>query len=1026
MKRYGIVGVGLAVAVAGAVGVALWTMPRETSSENAAKSPEAAVAKTGAESAANQAAAVAQAPVVAAAAVTPVEAPASTGSMQSESSLSPAPAAPANPAAPTRAGPEVADEVSAAPAPDELPGVKGEMKDIRESPADANGRFTRISLLRSEEFKYPWILVEEQVQGEQGGVQARQIEIVANGRPMPGKTEGKVVARQEAVADHVLVRLAQGKTEADLLASCEQAGLTIRRKMHTDGLYLVTARDTGAEPTVDTLAKLQAQTQQALGGVVARVERDRIAHATALPNDPDFGKLWGMQNTGQNLSDAPRDPKTGTPGCDIKALAAWDISTGSRNVLVAVIDTGIDYTHEDLAANMWINPGETGRDANGKDKQTNGLDDDGNGFIDDWHGWDFSNDDNDCMDDHYHGTHCAGTIGGVGNNGVGVAGVCWNVSLVGLKFLDKSGSGAFSDAIDAINYAMKIGAKVLSNSWGGSAGPEYKSDPTDEMRLAINAAGAQGIVFVAAAGNAGSDNDGSGTHYPSSYDCANIISVAATDSRDQLAFFSCYGLTTVDIGAPGLNVWSCKPRNSYQYLAGTSMATPHVAGACALALSVAPYASAEGLKAMIMACAEPVPALAGKCVTGGRLDLLRLVKQGGVFVSRVVLDDDAAGGTSGNGDGIVSPGETIGLTLTLMNMSTGTLSGVVGALSASNPNVTVTQGAVSYGDIAPGASAVGNAQCLVQISASTPTPQAVDLLLTVSVSGKTYPQKVPITVYTSSRITGRVTRDGVGVANATVGWLNMYLPWLRGELKTGADGNYSLVALDGAHVLRAWLGTNANGFASSAPVTVTTPPNRTGVDFAFTSASVAGRVTDKRTGAAVAGARVTYAGREIGTVFTDSLGAYRLSAAFSRPDTLMLRADKPGAYDESDQAWVTLPPSSNNVNFAMTYGDIEVNTQPLDVTAAMGSTATRTVRIQNRGSGRLEWSMFMQNITPLINACKTVRAIRIPWNQEINTQGGSFEIGNLGGIATDGEGVWLNRIGCLDCYTTSKDTTQYE
>lgn len=329
-------------------------------------------------------------------------------------------------------------------------------------------------------------------------------------------------------------------------------------------------------------------------GKVEYIEPDYIVEALEIPDDVFFDQLWGMVNTGQT---------GGTADADIDADMAWEVGTGSHSVLVGVIDTGIDYNHTDLAANTWTNPGEIAG---------NGIDDDGNGFVDDIKGWDFYNDDNDPIDDHGHGTHCSGTIGAVGNNGIGVAGVNWNVSIAGIKFLSSGGSGSTSDAIDGINYGITIGCKVLSNSWGGGG---YSLALEEAIQDAYDA----GILFVAAAGNSSSDNDIT-PHYPSSYDVNNVVAVASTDHNDNLSGFSCYGLTSVDLGAPGSDIYSTLPGNSYGYLSGTSMATPHVAGVAALIWSLYPGMTVDLVKARLLDMADPIPALAGKCVSGARLN----------------------------------------------------------------------------------------------------------------------------------------------------------------------------------------------------------------------------------------------------------------------------------------------------------------------------------------------------------------------------------------------------------------------
>jgi len=314
-----------------------------------------------------------------------------------------------------------------------------------------------------------------------------------------------------------------------------------------------------------------------------------IVYADVIPNDPRFNNLWGLHNTGQT---------GGTPDADIDAPEAWDTTTGSEEIVVASIDTGVDYNHEDLAANMWMNPGEI---------PGNGVDDDGNGFVDDVYGWDFVNNDNSPMDDNGHGTHTSGTIGAVGNNKIGVVGVCWNVRIMALKFLSAGGSGSTANAIKCIEYATMMGARLSNNSWGGGG----KSIP---LAIAIW----KGPLFVAAAGGDGGNNDVT-PHYPSSYRLRNIISVAAADHNDMLSPFSNYGKRSVDLGAPGVNILSTLPGNDYNYYSGTSMAAPYVAGVAALVMGVSSLSDIE-VKRCILKSVDKVPDLTGKVLTGGRLN----------------------------------------------------------------------------------------------------------------------------------------------------------------------------------------------------------------------------------------------------------------------------------------------------------------------------------------------------------------------------------------------------------------------
>ncbi|MBD0409682.1 S8 family serine peptidase [Pseudoalteromonas distincta] len=330
------------------------------------------------------------------------------------------------------------------------------------------------------------------------------------------------------------------------------------------------------------------------------VEPDYQVSIARTPDDPRFDELWGLNNDGQT---------GGTADADIDAVEAWDISTGSRDVVVGVIDTGIDYSHSDLASNMWVNSSEIPGD---------GIDNDGNGFIDDVHGINAITDSGDPMDDEGHGTHVSGTIGASGGNGIGVVGVNHEVSLVGCKFLDAAGSGSTSDAIKCIDYMVSlknsgVNLRVLNNSWGGGGYSQALAD-------AIASSEAADLLFVAAAGNDTIDNDVN-PHYPSNYENASVLSVASTDQTDGISWFSHYGLTSVDMGAPGSAILSTTPGESYASYSGTSMATPHVAGAAALVLSINPELSTQELKDLLMNSGDANAALQGVTVAGTRLNV---------------------------------------------------------------------------------------------------------------------------------------------------------------------------------------------------------------------------------------------------------------------------------------------------------------------------------------------------------------------------------------------------------------------
>jgi thermitase len=345
----------------------------------------------------------------------------------------------------------------------------------------------------------------------------------------------------------------------------------------------------------------------------------------AQGTDPLFSKQWGMK--------------------DIGVSAAWNITIGSPDMIVAVIDTGVDYTHEDLLPNMWRNSREI---------PDNNIDDDGNGYVDDLVGWDFADNDNKPYDlagspietiftgaNPGHGTHCAGNVAARGGNGIGIAGVAPNVKIMALRFLTLEGGGTTADAIKSIKYAVDNGAKVLSNSWGSEGEDSAEASENQALRDAIQYAQDKGVLFIAAAGNGhqgvGYDNDNDkAPGYPASYDHENIVSVAALDVNDKLGSFSNWGRNTVDIGAPGVNVYSTMVGNKYSDKVvdmvgitvgwdGTSMATPHVAGAAALYWSAHPKADWKEVKAALLTSAKKIPTLTGKTVSGGKLDVNALL-----------------------------------------------------------------------------------------------------------------------------------------------------------------------------------------------------------------------------------------------------------------------------------------------------------------------------------------------------------------------------------------------------------------
>ncbi|HST52587.1 MAG TPA: S8 family serine peptidase [Pyrinomonadaceae bacterium] len=320
------------------------------------------------------------------------------------------------------------------------------------------------------------------------------------------------------------------------------------------------------------------------------------------PNDPLLKEQWGLVNTGQ---------REGKSQADISALSAWSKTTGSERVVVAVLDSGVDYTHPDLMNNIWHRPPDMEMYF---DRQL--------GVVDDYNGFSAVEGAGDPMDENGHGTHCAGIIGAEGDNNEGIAGVNWKVEIMPLKFMGRGGFGTTKDAIEAINYTVErkhdgVNIRVISASWGS----RQKSKALED---AIRKAGESDILFVAAAGNDSEDADRT-PHFPANYQLPNVISVAALDRRDQLASFSNYGAKNVHVAAPGKEILSTWLGGQYQEHSGTSMATPFVAGVAALVLSAEPNLSVKELRERIFSTVDKLDTLEGKVSTGGRVNAARAV-----------------------------------------------------------------------------------------------------------------------------------------------------------------------------------------------------------------------------------------------------------------------------------------------------------------------------------------------------------------------------------------------------------------
>ncbi|CAN5570099.1 hypothetical protein BH20ACT19_BH20ACT19_06610 [soil metagenome] len=405
--------------------------------------------------------------------------------------------------------------------------------------------------------------------------------------PAPAAPQGP-----EQIPGEVIVRFEQGAGPADRAAARDRADVDFERGLGLSGLQLV-----------------QAEPGQSATRAIEDLERsDEVAYAEpnfrrslqAAPSDTHFGLQWGLHNSGQLIG-----PAAGVADADIDAPEAWALTTGAPSVTVAVIDSGVDSSHPDLAPNIWANPGESG-----SGRETNRVDDDRNGYVDDAAGWDWVGDDRNPADENDHGTHVAGTVAARGNDGFGVAGVAWQTRVMALRVLDAAGNGTVADVILAYRYAAARGAKVVNLSLGGA-------DLSIAERDAI--AAAPGTMFVAAAGNVGANSDAF-PEYPCAHALPNVVCVAASDKSDARASFSNYGATSVDLAAPGAQIASTVP-GGWAYLDGTSMAAPHVAGAAALVWALRPTAAVAQVKAALLDGVDRKPTFAATTASGGRLNL---------------------------------------------------------------------------------------------------------------------------------------------------------------------------------------------------------------------------------------------------------------------------------------------------------------------------------------------------------------------------------------------------------------------
>jgi thermitase len=415
----------------------------------------------------------------------------------------------------------------------------------------------------------------------------RSSQLVPYPKQQPDDRENKADDEDDANKVEVLVRFRAGTTREIIDRITREFNDEVEDRIESvDGLDVIADED--GQSAADVVAQYRALPEVEYAETNSEIVLDhedrgrKHVHA----DDEMFSRQWGLANGGEN---------GGLAGADISAMRAWSVTRGSDQVVVAVIDSGVDYTHPDLVNNIWTRP-----------EIIKAYEDEDLGAVDDQHGFNLVDDDGDPMDENGHGTHCAGIIGAEGGNGIGIAGVNWNVKIMPLRFMDGDGAGRTKDAIEAINYVIDrkragVNVRIISASWGSNTRSRALED-------VIRKAYDEGILFVAAAGNASSDNDET-PHYPSSYNLGNIVSVAATSRNDQLASFSNYGARSVHVAAPGEEILSTWLEHGFTEKKGTSMATPFVAGVAALILSQNPKMSVDDLRARLLKSVDPVPSL---------------------------------------------------------------------------------------------------------------------------------------------------------------------------------------------------------------------------------------------------------------------------------------------------------------------------------------------------------------------------------------------------------------------------------
>ena len=668
----------------------------------------------------------------------------------------------------------------------------------------------------------------------------------------------------QAIADQVLVQFRANVAVEDWAPLIEAQGYRIARRYVPAHLAVVQLPDASIEAVPEAGQRLRQLDGVEMVAANWVLTAEDLTAEDLTPNDALYSQLWGMERIG--------------------APSAWGVSTGAPSVLVGVIDTGVDHRHVELVDHIWSNPREI---------PNNGLDDDGNGFIDDVHGWDFIYHDNDAYGERYHGTHVAGTIAASGNNQIGVAGVAWRTTIVPIRAMNEVGKGTLASFIGAIDYATTVGCRVTCNSWGNT----FVGEPDAHAMLsaAIQRAADANCLFVASAGNLAKNLD-TINYAPGGLDNDNIVTVAALDQDDDLASFSNYSSTKVDIAAPGVDILSLDNAaveavvsQGYRVQSGTSMATPHVAGAAALLFALEPSLSVVALKALLLDHAEHLQSLEDKVVSEGLLDLSAVVAavraNGLIGIDVVTVDDDPALSASNNGDGLPNPGEVLDVGLTIVNTGSIDLTTITAALSSTSGSVTIWSPAgVVLGDLATGATL--DISFRMTLHPSAPIGHDLGLRLDLSSTERDFVRPIPLHPVISGQLGGQVRIDGTPASGVEVR--------INGPthhiMHTDGDGRYQHSVPVGHYRIQATHPSWQPAPAQERSLAPATTSDLT-VDFVFTSVSIAGTVTRLPSGTPASGSTVRIKELQLQTS-TDANGDYALQLISGSPATLSVVVDQ--------------------------------------------------------------------------------------------------------------------------------------